>query len=405
MKSNYENNILPFIKNFDIFINFILENDPNLSNKNQVLGKKDCFELNSQLYFQRDAIKASYVQEQYIAIDLFFILAIKSKLFFIQINNKNKFKLIKTERLEEFLDLNIYEKYVFLIEIFWTEYEFEDILASNVLEFFELIHIISRSNIKSKILENDIIHGRSLFSYNSKFTQILEVLGICELELIDTVKSKYDDTIKSIMPTACGIEVCKLFRNKVLHYFNVEDLNIDLIIDKWYIENYENFEDEKSFFEFIAKIFESGLIEKKINSDVQINRKGTYILKVLLDKNLWRIVKLSHKTSLHKFHLIIQKAFEFDNDHMYAFYTGTSYRNGKEFYCANSLGESEDYEDLTIEDVELYKGQQFIYLFDFGDKWEFNIQVIDFIEDEEIDFVPQIIDSKGKSPQQYPEWE
>lgn len=405
MKSKYEKDILPFIKDFDTFINFILEKDTNLSNKNQVLGKNDCFELNSQLYFQRDASKASYTQEQYIAIDLFFTLAVKSKLFLIQTNSKNKFKLIKTARLEEFLHLNIYEKYVFLIESFWTEYEFEEVLRNGILEFFELIYVISRTNIKNKILKNDLKHGRSLFSYYSKVTQILRVLGVCELEFIDDAKNKYEDSIKSIMPTACGIEMCKLFANEVLDYFNVEDFVIDMIIERWDIDEFEGFEDNKTFFELISKVFESGLIEKSINSDVQINRKGTYILKVLLDKNLWRVVKLSHKTSLHKLHLIIQKAFDFDNDHMYAFYTGTSYRNGKEFYNANPLGESEGYEDLTIEGAGLYKGQQFIYLFDFGDMWEFKIQVTDFIENEETDFVPQIIDSKGKAPQQYPDWD
>ena len=59
MKSKYETDILPFIKDFDAVINFILEKDPNLSNKSQVLGKNDCFELNLQLNFQREAIKES----------------------------------------------------------------------------------------------------------------------------------------------------------------------------------------------------------------------------------------------------------------------------------------------------------------------------------------------------------
>ena len=100
---------------------------------------------------------------------------------------------------------------------------------------------------------------------------------------------------------------------------------------------------------------------------------------------------------------MIQQAFDFDNDHMYAFYKGTSYRNGKEFYSANPLGESDEYEDLTIEDVEIYKGQQFVYLFDFGYMWQFKIQVMDFIENEETD--SKIIESKGESPQQYSNWE
>lgn len=207
MKSKYEKDILPFIKDFDTFINFILEKDPDLSNKNQVLGKNDCFELNSKLYFQRTVIKASHTQEQYIAIDLFYALAVKSKLFLIQINSKNKFKLVKTACLEEFLNLNNYEKYVFLLEYFWTKYEFDQELSNNIHDFFELLYVISRTNAENKILIRDVIHGRTLFSYYSKFSKILRILGICELELIDNVKNKYDDSIKSIVPTACGIEV------------------------------------------------------------------------------------------------------------------------------------------------------------------------------------------------------
>jgi len=400
MKSKYEKDILPFIKDFDIFINFILEKNPNLTNKTQVLGKNDCFELNSQLHFQRTAIKASYTQDQYVAIDLFFKLSVKSNLFFMQINSKNKFELIKTVCLEEFLDLNIYEKYLFLLESFWSKYEFNEELENDIYEFSEIIYVISRTNFENKILKSDVKYCRSLFSYYSKFAKILNIMGICELEFIDNVKSKYDDSIKSITPTACGTEICKVLINKTLDYLNTEIYYIDMIKERWKVKDVKV---KKTFFELISKVFEPKLIEKTINSNVQIKRKGIYILKVLLDKNLWRIIKLSHNTKLHKLHLIIQNAFDFDNDHMYAFYTGTSYKNRKEFYCANPLGESNEYEDLTVEDAEIYKGQKFMYLFDFGDMWKFEIQVIDFIENEETDLFPQIIESKGKSPEQYNE--
>lgn len=107
MKSKYDKYILPVVNDFDTFINFILEKDPSLSNKTLALGKNDCFELNSQLYFKINAIKASQTQDKYIAIDLFLKLAVNSKLFLIQVNSKNKFKLVRTVFLEEFLNLNI----------------------------------------------------------------------------------------------------------------------------------------------------------------------------------------------------------------------------------------------------------------------------------------------------------
>lgn len=402
MKSKYERHISPFVKDFETFINFILEKDLNLSNRTQVLGKNDCFELNSQLHFQKSVNKAYYTQDQYIAIDLFFTLSVESKLLLKEINHKNKFKLIKTVRLEEFLNLNIYEKYVFLLEHFWTKYEFDEELRNDIHEVFELIYVIGRNNVRNKIMKKDVKHARSLFSYYSKITKILKILGICELELIDNVKNKYDDSIKSIIPTELGQEVCKVLASTALDYLNTEFYYIDIIKERFDIKDSKV---KKTFFKLISKVFEPKLIEKTINSNVQINRKGTYILKVSLDKNLWRVIKLSHKTRLHRLHLIIQEAFDFDNDHMYGFYTVNSYRKRKELFSGNPFGESEEYEDLTIEDVEIYKGQQFGYLFDFGDKWRFEIQVIDFIENDETAFVPQIIERKGKSVQQYPDWD
>jgi len=397
MKSKYEKDILPFIEDFDTFINFILEKDPDLSNKTQVLGKNHCFELNSQLHFQRTAIKASYTQGQYIAIDLFFKLAVERRLLFIQINSKNKFKLVKTACLEEFLNLNIYEKYVFLLEAFWVTYDFEEELRHNVVEFMGFLNVISRSNSHSKILKSDVPYG-GFFSYCSKITKILRILGICELEFIDNVKSKHEDSIKSIMPTDFGVEVSKALTT-ALDYINIEDYIISIIKERL---NVKNSKVDTTFIELISKVFEPKLINKTANCNIKVNKKGTYILKVSLDKNLWRMIKLSHNATFHELHLIIQRAFHFDNDHMYAFYKGTSYKNGKEFYSANPFGESDEYEDLTIEDAEIYKGQQFVYLFDFGDMWEFKIRVMDFIENEETD--SKIIESKGESPQQYTDW-
>ena len=45
------------------------------------------------------------------------------------------------------------------------------------------------------------------------------------------------------------------------------------------------------------------------------------------------------------------------------------------------------------------------YLFDFGDHWEFKVQLLDISEEHsEID-QPTILVSHGSSPLQYPDWD
>lgn len=56
-----------------------------------------------------------------------------------------------------------------------------------------------------------------------------------------------------------------------------------------------------------------------------------------------------------------------------------------------------------LEKINLSKGDQFKYVFDFGDEWRFQCKVLREA-DEQYD-VPRVIRSVGESPEQYPEWD
>ena len=52
------------------------------------------------------------------------------------------------------------------------------------------------------------------------------------------------------------------------------------------------------------------------------DRSGVYTFKVSLTNGIWRNINISHHNYLSDLHLAIQKAFNFDNDHLYSFYIG-----------------------------------------------------------------------------------
>ena len=56
--------------------------------------------------------------------------------------------------------------------------------------------------------------------------------------------------------------------------------------------------------------------------------------------------------------------------------------------------------EAKIGDLHLYEGQGFLYLFDFGDEWEFEVQVFKIIEGEE-NAKPQVLKEHGEAPDQY----
>ena len=64
--------------------------------------------------------------------------------------------------------------------------------------------------------------------------------------------------------------------------------------------------------------------------------------------------------TFHEVHLVIQQVFDFDNEHIYVLYWNKLQEWKRVLF--NPSGESGEYEDLTVQDVEIYKGQQFGYL-------------------------------------------
>ena len=90
-----------------------------------------------------------------------------------------------------------------------------------------------------------------------------------------------------------------------------------------------------------------------------------------------RIVRMNLSDPLYELHLAIQNAFEFDNDHLFAFYAGHGML--KETFTMPETSISGDgysvYETL-LGDLQLRAGDKFSYLFDFGDEWWFDIKAV-----------------------------
>jgi hypothetical protein len=49
----------------------------------------------------------------------------------------------------------------------------------------------------------------------------------------------------------------------------------------------------------------------------------------------------------------------------------------------------------------LYEGQKILYFFDYGDSWEFEVQLLKINKDEIPPREPKVIEVKGKAPRQH----
>ena len=56
--------------------------------------------------------------------------------------------------------------------------------------------------------------------------------------------------------------------------------------------------------------------------------------------------------------------------------------------------------ETSLASLNLYEGQRFLYIFDFGDSWEFKISVVRHLPNELSDKA-SVVEKIGKAPMQY----
>ena len=71
------------------------------------------------------------------------------------------------------------------------------------------------------------------------------------------------------------------------------------------------------------------------------------------------------------------------------------------FFSSKMRGDERLTKSYKLERLNLFKGDQFKYVFDFGDEWRFQCKVLRELE-EQTD-IPGVIRRVGESPEQYPE--
>lgn len=134
---------------------------------------------------------------------------------------------------------------------------------------------------------------------------------------------------------------------------------------------------------------------------------GMHLFKVSLGK-AWRRLAISGEESLYELGQLILRSVNFDSDHL------------DKFIYKNQLGRTvevfhpyiDDADLLTdqvrVGDLPLAEGATMIYVFDFGDWWEFEVQL------ETVQAAPgkqrrsniaEILESHGDAPPQYPNWD
>ena len=131
---------------------------------------------------------------------------------------------------------------------------------------------------------------------------------------------------------------------------------------------------------------------------------GSYVISVSAGTGCYRHIQISQKASLFRLHEAILEAFEFEDDHAHAFFMDNRIWSPYDAYYSMKMdGDERLTKSRKLANLDLKKGSQFKYVFDFGDEWRFQCKVLRELEADTK--TPLVIRSVGESPEQYPDWE
>ncbi len=130
----------------------------------------------------------------------------------------------------------------------------------------------------------------------------------------------------------------------------------------------------------------------------------SYLISVSLGKGCYRHIQISAKSTLADLSNAILEAFAFDNDHLHAFFMDNQAWSHRDAYWAMPDEPGERCTgDYSLRKLKLRKDKKFLYLFDYGDSWEFSCKVLRELTVDTLK--AQIIRSVGVPPEQYPQWD
>jgi hypothetical protein len=134
------------------------------------------------------------------------------------------------------------------------------------------------------------------------------------------------------------------------------------------------------------------------------------IFRASLGKDIYRAFEIADTSSLYVLAQAIVRSFDFDFDHAFGFYSklrGNIYDSPVRYELFVDMGES-DGDARGVKRTRVVEafpsvGTKMRFLFDYGDGWEFLIELVKRKPKEPKVKLPRLLISAGKAPAQYPD--
>lgn len=383
-------NLGTILTDFQTLLDFIGEPGIAVSGKRNLIPMKLLAELNQQLTEPIQTNLQRPQQKSYPTINGLYLLLRATGLGKIVQQGKKMKLILDSEMLHQWSSMNPTERYLNLLEA-WLLVANEEMLGerfSNMNEGFKCLQYWSR--IPSKGQKFPDYQMQQNLRYYPEFHNLalMKLFGLVEAPYGKPQKDK-GWRVKSVKQTAWG--------KALIEAVSQGGTFPEMI---WEDEKSEEIQFGKlqpvlqPYFPQWQKIIELPKSEPGT---------GVYVFKVSLH-NIWRRIAISSELTLWDLSQLILQSVDFDSDHLDMF----SYKNqlGRTVRAVHPyMDDSPTTEEVKIGDLPLVEGSTMKYVFDFGDHWEFQLQLEEINRDDLRPDFGEIIASKGKAPEQYPDYD
>ncbi len=382
------------IADVEALVRFI-ETGKLLATTRHQLPMKSLFAINDSMTSPFQVALARPQQKAFPNLAGLYLVARSAGLVVVDKTGKKPLLKVDESVLGQWRELNATEKYGHLLEAWFLAGDPEIIDEASLrwtgfyievqFTFFDWTE--DRSLTPKKGIRDGIGNGQS-FGYHLGYYNLalLELFGFVRTEKHAVVKGQGWDPGKVSLTT---------WGEKALPFVLgiVDNARREGLLD--------GAENEDFKFGFFRKHFQPFFPEWK--KDLVLTsgefRKGRYVFKVSLGRDIWRKIAVSAEHSLDTLASAILDAFDFDHDHLYEF----SFRSprGTTMRYVHEYMDSAPYADETyIGDIPVEVKDVIRFLFDFGDNWVFSV-MLEKIEDETHPRDPEVIEEHGEAPEQY----
>ena len=403
-----ENEPTPIVRDFNTFVNYIEDTPFAIGTKAGNIPYRQLVELNEIMSSPNTDNTPRTSQRFYPRLHLFYNLALAGNLFH-RVPGGSSIVLEPTDRLYEFRALSGAGQYFFLLETLWVDCSFVELSFDSsgrgtsgiAFGIDQILRVISKN--KPGVKFTDI----SILSLGYMFDGFL-ILCFPLFGWYDYIRGesyrKSSVVLTSLTPSLLGVTMSKiLLKERPFAKWNIPYRRMLGENPEYPGQEPDGKGEYVPFVEAFRKICADGESLDMLPRQMQEHIQGNFVFKVSLGKVL-RNIAISSEDTLHDLHLAIQDAFNFDNDHLYAFYMDN--RRFSDYRFEHPYSDDGPWaDDAIIGDIDLVVNQQFLYLFDFGDEWHFQVSLTEIQTEKPLLPRPEILQQKGKAPEQYGDYE